>query len=207
LRKMTKITKNFLSDKKRELDELSKEISLYKTDVMLPRLHQERMLGYIGLIKEIQLEAGKIFGASEETQTDGRDRIASTNETAQSDMKTPMLRHYGRLNTGYTGLLVDARGLHLNPALHPCILNEEEQKMYGKGAVSSGPNSSTPYTVGNVEIAKKKCREKIGDNPLVVKCLKPVGKEKSDIMISNEDAHKVVLIRDLLERERVAILR
>ncbi len=107
----------------------------------------------------------------------------------------------------YTGLLVDARGFNLKPALYPSILNEKEQKMYGRGAFSTGPHSPTPYVVGDIGIVQKKYGNKIGKNPLIVKCKKPVGETRSDIMISNDDAMKVVLIHHLLEQERVAVLR
>lgn len=104
----------------------------------------------------------------------------------------------------YSGLLVDARGLDLKPTLAPAILNREKEKMYGIGviptAVTSG--STADYLPGNIEHAKK--HEKINDWPLVVKGIRVIN--ESDIMIDNEDAQKLVSIRDLLEQGKVAIL-
>jgi hypothetical protein len=108
---------------------------------------------------------------------------------------------------GYTGLLVDARGFDLRPVLYPSIITENEQKMFGRGVFSTGPFSPVPYAPGDVNTALEKYNNKRGKNPLVVKCIKPVGEQRSDIMISNEDAQKMISIRDLLEKDRVAILR
>jgi hypothetical protein len=107
----------------------------------------------------------------------------------------------------YTGLLVDARGFSLKPVLAPSILNENTIKVYGIG----GKTPTNPfggeiakYTCGDIEWTKKNRREEIGNNPLIVKCIKV--KDRSDVMISNEDAQKVFEIREVLEQQKVAIL-
>ena len=99
---------------------------------------------------------------------------------------------------------MDARGLNLEPALAPSILNQNGEKIYGIGVfpieVTSG--AIVDYLVGNIERAKK--HKKIADRPMVAKGIEVVN--ESDIMISNEDARKLVLIHDLLEQKKVAIL-
>lgn len=104
----------------------------------------------------------------------------------------------------YTGLLVDARKVGLKPALAPSILNPKQEKMYGIGVIPGKlvRGAIVSYMHGNIERAKK--HKKIGDNPLVVECVKAVN--KSDIMISNEDAQKLVLISNILGQKKVAIL-
>lgn len=110
------------------------------------------------------------------------------------------------IDSNYTGILVDARGLDLKPALAPSILNEKTEKMYGIGSLPTrlnrGTNSS--YLRGDVEWVKNNKNDKIGVNPLVVKCIKTVN--SSDIMISNDDVQKLAWMNELLEEEKVAIL-
>lgn len=107
-------------------------------------------------------------------------------------------------NKDYTGLLVDARGASLKPVLAPVILNEKQEKMYGIGAIPSkiSGGAIVSYVYGNIERAKR--YKEIGDNPLVVKCIKTVN--QSDIMLSCEDAQKVMFINELLEQKKVAVL-
>ncbi|MGE5342177.1 MAG: LPP20 family lipoprotein [Candidatus Omnitrophota bacterium] len=103
----------------------------------------------------------------------------------------------------YTGILVDARGLDLKPAMATSIYTENNGKMCGIGN-SPGKTGKDTYLRGNVEWVKKNKNEKIGPNPLVVKCIKPVN--QSDLMISNEDAQKIEWISGLLGNKKFSIL-
>jgi len=107
-------------------------------------------------------------------------------------------------NTDYTGLLVDARGTGIKPALAPAILNEKQEKMYGIGVMPSriSVGAIVSYLYGDIERAKK--YKKIGNNPLIVKCIKAVN--RSDIMLDSEDAEKLKFIDELLEQMKVAVL-
>jgi hypothetical protein len=99
---------------------------------------------------------------------------------------------------------VDARGLKLKPALAPAILNEKKEKMYGIGVIPAEMNGGAivSYMRGNIERARQ--HKDIGNNPLVVKCIKIIN--QSDIMISNTAVKKVILIPQLLEQKKVVIL-
>lgn len=109
-----------------------------------------------------------------------------------------------KIKKEYTGLLVDARGVNLKPALAPSILNQKKEKMYGIGVIpaESTKGAIVSYMHGTIERAKK--QEEIGNNPLVVKCLKVLN--NTDIMINDEDAQKVVWLSEILEQKRVAVL-
>ncbi|MCP5103452.1 MAG: hypothetical protein GY950_08745 [bacterium] len=104
----------------------------------------------------------------------------------------------------YSGLLVDARGLDLKPTLAPAILNPKKEKMYGIGVIPTKVTggSTADYLPGNIEHARK--YKKITDWPLVVKGIDVIN--ESDVIIGNEDAQKLVLIRDLLEQRKVVIV-
>jgi hypothetical protein len=118
--------------------------------------------------------------------------------------KQPVQIFTSSTKKNYTGLLVDARRLDLRPALAPCILNEKKEKIYGIGVMPTKVQGGAivDYLPGNIETAKK--YKKISARPLVVKGIKNVN--KSDIMISNDDALKLVFIRKHLEQKKVVIL-
>lgn len=188
--KELEITKKFLSEKKQELDKLLAAIVNLKK---APAQGREELLVYLQRIIEIQREIREKLGTFDGTEPDGED---DEDHEPKKPIPPP--------TTPYTGLLVDARGLNLEPALAPSILNQNGEKIYGIGVfpieVTSG--AIVDYLVGNIERAKQ--HKKIADRPMVAKGIEVVN--ESDIMISNEDARKLVLIHDLLEQKKVAIL-
>ena len=90
---------------------------------------------------------------------------------------------------GYTGLVIDATGLALKPALMPRILNEADKEIYGSAVVTR--EFAVKY--GMCGYAKsvagaQKLADRVGDNPCVVKALKASGANKADVVVSNKDA-------------------
>lgn len=90
----------------------------------------------------------------------------------------------------YTGLIVDAVGLGVKPALAPNINDAAGKEIYGKAMVN--PNFLRQHGVAvyvrSVDEAKQNGR--VGANPLVLKASK-VGGVASDLEISGEDAEKL----------------
>ncbi len=190
--KELEMTRTFLSEKKKELDKLSDEIAKYSDAALVAMLDRERLLGYIHRIKEIQRETGKRLERFSPPEPHEPKKRGHSNEPDYADQKN------------YTGLLVDARGLNLKPALAPTILNEREEEMYGIGIIPAEVSGGAivDYLAGSIERAKK--YKKIAHHPLVVKGIKVVN--KSDIMISNKDAQRMGHIFELLRAGKVAIL-
>jgi hypothetical protein len=91
-------------------------------------------------------------------------------------------------NPVFTGVLFDARGLNLRPAMAPKVLDEEGREVYGSAFVSQ--EWATKYgIVGYVkdpEAAKK--NDRVAANPLLIKATKIAGTGGCDIVISNADA-------------------
>lgn len=87
-----------------------------------------------------------------------------------------------------TGLIVDASGLGITPALAPRILDEAGNTLYAADCVqdSAKKDSGIASYVDNLEAAKKNM--KIGDKPLVLKAKSVSG---SDLVISAEDVKKL----------------
>jgi hypothetical protein len=92
----------------------------------------------------------------------------------------------------FTGLVIDARGIPLVPALVPRLLDKNGQAVFGAAfasrefAVQWGMCS---YTTDNHASRKS---QRVGWNPLVVRGLRTLEPGHSDIIISNADAAKLL---------------
>ncbi len=91
-------------------------------------------------------------------------------------------------NIVYTGLLVDARGLDIFPAMSPKIIDEEGREVYGSAYVSR--DFALEFgIVGYAEnLASARENDRVSDNPAVVKAVKAIGVRNSDVVIRQEDA-------------------
>jgi hypothetical protein len=89
-----------------------------------------------------------------------------------------------------TGLVVDARGLKVTPALSPRLLDESGKALYGADCVSEEARKSGGVAgyAKTLEEAKKNM-QRVGDRPLVVKAAKAEG---SDLVLSPADVKKLV---------------
>jgi hypothetical protein len=109
----------------------------------------------------------------------------------------------------YTGLIVDARGLGVRPAMAPKILNEDGREVYGSAWVSRD------YAVreGMVGYLKDplaaQTNPRVTDRPLLVKAMKVSGDGRVDLVIANADGamiHSSAQNLSFLEKCRVVIL-
>ncbi len=109
----------------------------------------------------------------------------------------------------YTGLIVDARGLGIRPAMAPRVLNEEGKEVYGSAWISRD------YAVreGMVGYLKDpvaaQSNPRVADKPLMVKAQKVSGDARVDVVISNADAAALQSASQnlsMLEKCRVIIL-
>jgi hypothetical protein len=95
----------------------------------------------------------------------------------------------GGSGSACTGLIIDAKGLTVKPALMPKVLSEADKEIYGSAWVSR----DFAVKFGMCGYAKsldnaKQLVDRIGKSPCVVKGLKASGANKADIVISNQDA-------------------
>jgi len=108
-----------------------------------------------------------------------------------------------------TGLVIDARGLGLKPALLPRILNEGGREIYSTKQVSR-QNAVEQGLVGYAkDIAAAQRNMRVTDKPLLVKGIKAAGKEKTDVVIPDLDAATVVATAsafNFLEKSKVIIV-
>jgi hypothetical protein len=91
----------------------------------------------------------------------------------------------------YTGIIVDARKLEIEPVLNPVIISEQGHDIYSSSFISrefAVQNGVCKYYCDMEQAVKD---ERIGTNPLVIKGLRNAGKENSAIIISMSDYQTV----------------
>ena len=92
----------------------------------------------------------------------------------------------------FTGLIIDAKGLNAKPALYPRILTAGGQTVYDVAT----PNPNAAVEEGLVEYRKSleaaKSLARVGANPLVIKATQMGGKYPTDLVLSEEDARKIL---------------
>ena len=109
----------------------------------------------------------------------------------------------------YTGLVIDGRGLGIQPVLYPVIVSEQGREVFSSVFISR--EFAVQYGVATFfcDMSCALSHERIGANPLTVKALRKSGDKESAIVISMADAK---LIEKILERHtflkecRVAIV-
>jgi hypothetical protein len=115
----------------------------------------------------------------------------------------------GGTGQAYTGLIVDARGLGVRPAMAPKILNEDGKEVYGSAWI----NRDWAVREGMAGYLKDPLQAqqnpRVTDKPLLVKALKASGDARVDVVISNADAgtiHGAAQNLSFLEKCKVIIL-
>ena len=98
----------------------------------------------------------------------------------------------------YSGLVVDARQLDLNPALVPTISAENGPEVYGTAFVSREFAVQRGISCYINDLAAALKHERVGPNPLVIKALATGGEGNADLIISASDASKVLGASDHL---------
>ncbi len=91
----------------------------------------------------------------------------------------------------YSGIVVDARGIGIRPAMIPKIFDEAGKEIYGLASVDIqyAVRQGVSGYVRDLEAAQK--NERVAVNPLTVKAIKSAGAGKTDLIISNADAGQI----------------
>ncbi len=109
----------------------------------------------------------------------------------------------------YTGLVVDARGLHARPAMSPKILDESGAEVYGSMVVSKEYAVQQGVSGYARDLTAAQGNNRVTSNPVTVKGLSAEGTGKSDIKISTDDASKLRSVKeniDFMKKCRVMIV-
>lgn len=109
----------------------------------------------------------------------------------------------------FTGLIVDARGLGVRPAMAPKVLNEDGKEVYGSAWINRDwavREGMAGYLKDPVQAQQN---PRVTDKPLLVKAIKAQGDARVDVVISNADAsmiHGATQNLSFLEKCKVIIL-
>jgi hypothetical protein len=157
-----------------------------------------------GLIKNYRV-AGKRYFSDNGVEVDVEVPLAMLTEVVDPDSAQQLGAIKTEGEKAATGLVIDARGLKLTPALAPRVLADDGKAVvYSVDTLSLDARKSTGVAsyVANLEDAKKV--PKVGDKPLVVKALKADG---SDVLLAADDTKKLKEINaGFLTEGRVVIV-
>jgi hypothetical protein len=92
----------------------------------------------------------------------------------------------------YTGLIVDARGIGVQPAMVPLILDENGKELYGPAFISReyAVQYRTCEYVRNLEDGTANLA-RVGQRPIIIKGLRAKSKDSCDILVSTADAARL----------------
>lgn len=115
-----------------------------------------------------------------------------------------------RASAVYTGIVIDARGMGVLPALAPRVLDPDGHEIYGTAYVSR----EWAVKYGMAGYAKsldgaRALKDRIGANPAVVRAQRADGPAKTDVVLSAEDAADIRSATQnlkFLEEARVVIV-
>ena len=88
----------------------------------------------------------------------------------------------------YTGLIINAKGLGLRPAMAPKILDEQGNEIYGSRKVSRQWAVEIGMVGYDKDINRASKNDRVTDRPMVVKAAKVTGANKADVVVSATDA-------------------
>lgn len=90
----------------------------------------------------------------------------------------------------YTGLIVDARNIGVQPALVPVLVDENNSEVYGAAFVSR-EFAVQQGMCGYARFMREADSRRVGQHPLMIKGMRRSSRGPCDIVISNSDAAKL----------------
>ena len=140
----------------------------------------------------------------------GGDVGMSTVSKAQTKPMSQQAKNYGGdAKTIYTGVIIDASGSGVKPAMSPKILSASGEEIYGSFVISRKYALEFGVAAYVKDINKAKKNERVKGNPLLLKATLHSSAKKSDLKLSDADAE---LLKELnktqtfLKEARVIIL-
>jgi len=94
-------------------------------------------------------------------------------------------------NEGFTGLVVDARGVDVRPAMCFTVFDESGRDVYGPAYVSREFVVQKGMCGYVTDISAAEKSDQVGHNPLVVKALSARRPAGTDLVISSTDASRL----------------
>lgn len=115
----------------------------------------------------------------------------------------------GAAGQAFTGLIIDARGLGVRPAMAPKVVNEDGKEVYGSAWINRDWAVREGMAGYLRDPLQAQQNPRVTDKPLTVKAIKATGEARVDLVISNADAsmiHGASQNLSFLEKCKVIIL-
>ena len=109
----------------------------------------------------------------------------------------------------HTGVVIDARGLAIQPALFPRIVDESGQSLYAPEVVDVEAAVQQGYVAYAKTFDQAPAQARIGERPLVLRALRVAGDTRVDLVLGNAEATRIrdyAATRRLVRQCRVLIV-
>jgi hypothetical protein len=125
---------------------------------------------------------------------------------------TPPTRHAPRIPMGYTGVVIDARGLGLQPSMSPRLRDAYGNTLWGDLEIA--PETVIEYGLAGwarteAELQHPNLRARIGENPLWIRAIRVQGVGRNEVILDSADAERLLrenAVGGFLERLAVVFL-
>ncbi len=94
--------------------------------------------------------------------------------------------------TIYTGLVIDARGLGVKPAMAPKVVSAGGQEIYGFSVVDRNWVIQQGMAGYSKDLVAAQAHERVANRPLTVKAAGVSGTNKTDVVLANTDAEMLL---------------
>ena len=114
-----------------------------------------------------------------------------------------------RIEAVHTGVVIDARGLAIQPALFPRIVDERGQTLYAPESVDREAAVQQGYVTYAKVFDQAPAQARIGEHPLVLRALRVAGESRVDLVLSDAEATRIrdyAATRRLVRQCRVLIV-
>jgi len=114
-----------------------------------------------------------------------------------------------RSEAAHTGVVIDARGLAIQPALFPRIVDETGQTLYAPEVVDVEAAVQQGYVAYAKTFDQAPAQARIGERPLVLRALRVAGDTRVDLVLSHAEATRMrdyAATRRLVRQCRVLIV-
>ncbi len=120
--------------------------------------------------------------------------LAGEKALAIADIYTPTTTVTTINPDDYSGIIIDARGLDIIPALMPNIFSDDGRIVYGAPTLDG--NNVTNYGITSYAASIEEARRQAGGDPFIVKALKTAGNIAADLILPGDMADDLFHINE-----------
>jgi hypothetical protein len=135
-------------------------------------------------IGQLRLDAGRTVESALQEAQDKRQSLEAL--VAEAEVVQTRYLPQGTTSGVYTGIVIDARGLALQPALFPRILDEDGQVLYAPESVQAEVAMQRGYVAYTRVIDSSQVESRVGKNPLLLRARSAAGPGRVNVIMSRE---------------------